>query len=99
MAKLSGKTLEKRQREKIFTRITACYNINSMKTTMTVLFCLALFSTVSCSKEDPGQKPSGEIVKEYTKTLSTAQDKARDAGEASEQRDQKIEDTIKELDK
>ena len=70
-----------------------------MKITMTVLFCLALFSTVSCSKEDPGQKPSGEIVKEYTKTLSTAPDKARDAGEASEKRDDRMNEAIKELDK
>ena len=99
MAKTTGNAFEKSSREKIFTRITACYNINTMKTMMTALFCLALFAAVSCSREDPGQKPAGEIVKEYTKTLSTAQDKARDAGEASEQRDQKIEDAIKELDK
>lgn len=70
-----------------------------MKTLMTALFCLALFALVSCSKEDPGQKPSAEIVKEYTKTLSTAQDKAIVAGESLEKRDQKIEDAVKELDK
>ncbi|MCC6503068.1 MAG: hypothetical protein IT362_08035 [Deltaproteobacteria bacterium] len=70
-----------------------------MKTLTTALMILSLSALVSCSKEDPGQKPSGEIVKEYTKTLSTAPDKARDAGEASEQRDDRMNEAIKELDK
>ena len=94
-----AKTAGLRQGEKIFTRITACYNINSMKTLTTALMILSLSALVSCSKEDPGQKPSGEIVKEYTKTLSTAPDKARDAGEASEKRDDRMNEAIKELDK
>lgn len=62
---------------------------------------LALTLLASCSKGDEGQKGSKEIMKDYTKTLSTAPQKARDAGEASEQRDSKMADAIddKELDK
>jgi hypothetical protein len=63
------------------------------------LALLALSLLGSCSKGDEGQKGSSEIMKDYTKTLSTAPEKAKDAGEASEKRDDKMADAIKELDK
>jgi len=84
---------------KIFTRITACYNIKNMKILVPALIALFIFTAVSCSKEDSAKKPSGEIVKEYTKTLSGAPGKAEDAGDAAEKRDEKMEEAIKELDK
>lgn len=88
-----------KRREKIFTRITACYNIKRMKTLTIAFAALSIFALASCSKEDPAQKPSSEIVKEYTKTISTAQDKADAAGESLEKRDQEMINAIKELDK
>lgn len=85
--------------EKIFTRITACYNINSMKTAKIALALLAFVLLASCSKGEQGQKGSAEIMKDYTKTLSTAPEKAEKAKDAAEQRDSKMTDAIKELDK
>lgn len=85
--------------EKIFTRITACYNINSMKTGKIALALLAFALLASCSKGDQEQKSSSEIMKDYTKTLSTAPEKAEKAADAAEQRDSKMTDAIKELDK
>lgn len=70
-----------------------------MKILLTALIALCVFASASCSKKESGEKTSGEIASEYTKTLSGAPEKARDAGEAAEKRDGKMTEAIKELDR
>jgi hypothetical protein len=70
-----------------------------MKTGKILLALLAFAFLASCSKGEQGQKGSAEIMKDYTKTLSTAPEKAEKAADETEQRDGKVEDAIKELDK
>lgn len=60
---------------------------------------LAFALLASCSKGDEGQKSSSEIMKDYTKTLSTAPEKAEKAGQAADERDSRMTDAMKELDK
>lgn len=61
------------------------------------LMALTLFA--SCSKSDEGQKISSEIMKDYTKTISTAPEKAEKAVDTATERDGMMKDAMKELDK
>lgn len=69
-----------------------------MKTGMIVLTLFALTLFASCSKEEGG-KGAGEIMKDYTKTITAAPEKAKGAEEASERHGDEMEKAIKELDK
>jgi len=99
MASMAGPAVRKEGGRKIFTRITPCYNIKSMKILLTALIALFVFASASCSKDENGKKTAGEIATDYTKTLSSAPGKARDAGGAAEERDEKMTEAIKELDR
>lgn len=70
-----------------------------MKTVKIALALLAFALLASCSKGEQGQKGSAEIMKDYTKTLSTAPEKAEKAADEATERDSKMTDAIKELDK
>lgn len=70
-----------------------------MKVTRTALAFLALFLLASCSGKEEGQKSSSEIMNDYTRTITTAPDKAKGAEEASERRSGDMEKTIKELER
>lgn len=70
-----------------------------MKTGKIVSMLLVFAFLASCSRGEQGQKGSSEIMKDYTKTLSTAPEKAEKASDAATQRDNKTEEAIKELDK
>jgi len=70
-----------------------------MKMTRTALAILAVFLLASCSGKEEGQKSSTEIMKDYTKTITAAPDKARGAEEASERHGDEMEKAIKELER
>lgn len=71
-----------------------------MKTAMTVMALAAsAVLLVACSKKEEGQKGAAEIMKDYTTTLSTAPDKARDVGEKTAERANSMEKAAEELDK
>lgn len=70
-----------------------------MKAGKLLIALLALSFLVSCSKKEEGQKGASEIMNDYTKTLSTAPSKARDAERASGERDEKMKKAIEELDR
>ena len=70
-----------------------------MKTGKIAVALLAFALLASCSKGEEGQKSSSEIMKDYTKTLSTAPEKAEKATDAAGQRDSRMTDAMKELDK
>lgn len=70
-----------------------------MKTGKFIIVLLALSILVSCSKKEAAQKGSAEIIHDYTKTLSTAPEKARGAEKAANERGEKMEKAMEELDK
>lgn len=66
-----------------------------------IIITLFPFSLVSCSSE-PGKekaKSTGEIIENYTETLTKAPQKARSAAEKETERDSAVDKEIKELDK
>jgi uncharacterized lipoprotein len=69
-----------------------------MKTGKTLLALLALVLLASCSKGDEGQKSSSEIMKDYTKTISSAPGKAEEAAKAATERDEMVGNAVKEID-
>lgn len=70
---------------------------------MRVIFLAALaFMLVACSGNEKGDekgKSAGEIMKNYTDTLATAPDKARDAAKKVNEQASETEKMIKDLDK
>jgi len=68
---------------------------------MVIVFILTA-TLVSCSKDgkDEGKgKSAGEVMTEYTQTLSKAPDKARAAVRIEEKRNASQDEIMKELDK
>lgn len=73
--------------------------VNASMIAFVALAVAASFTLASCKGDgDRAPAPSTrEVIRTYTKTLSTAPDKARDAAEAAEQRDNAQDEALKGL--
>ncbi len=75
--------------------------VNASMIAFVALAVAASFTLASCKGDgDRQEAPSPstrEVIRTYTKTLSTAPDKARDAAEAAEKRDNAQEEALKGL--
>lgn len=73
--------------------------VNASMIAFVALAVAASFTLASCKGDgDRPEAPSTrEVIRTYTKTLSTAPDKARDAAEAAKQRDNAQGEALKGL--
>lgn len=70
-----------------------------MKTGRPLIVLLALLALASCSSREEGHKGPAEVMKDYSKALSSAPQKAQETGEKADERLDEMKKSIEELDK